>query len=295
MNAPLRSTSFVPAMIQVSRFETETGRLAVELRGHAIAGRLPLVLWPSLFSDRHMYDRLIPLLDRDHELILFDPPGHGESGLCSAPLTLAATARASLDALDRLGIGRVRWVGTSWGGMIGIHAALQAPNRIAHLACLNTPFDLGARPDAGTRFIVAGARWLGRTTLFANGVARSFFRPETLTTDPYFAAHQLAVFLKGDRHSLHRVAQHVLIERENLTPLLPSLTVPTLVLAARQDLYPSSAMQAAARLIPGGRFSLIEDSRHISAADAPGAVNAAMRGAWANADRPSIGDHHGKV
>jgi 3-oxoadipate enol-lactonase len=278
---------------QTHVFETEIGPLAVERRGHASSEQPPLVLWPSIFSDRHLYDRLIPFLEQDSALVLLDPPGHGQSGLAATPLTLAATARASLSILDQLGIAAVRWVGTSWGGLIGIHAALQSPDRIVHLACLNTPFNLTPTTDIGTRFIVSGAKWIGRTGLFANGVARSFFRPETIAEDTDFANRHRAVFLNGSRSHLYRVAQHVLIDRENMSPLLPGLATPTLVLAGRQDMYPVIAMQTTASLIPGARFQIIEDSRHISAADAPSAVNSALRNAWAESDKHARGNHHG--
>jgi 3-oxoadipate enol-lactonase len=273
-------------------FNTEVGPLAVEQRGRAVANIPPLILWPSLFSDRHLYDRLVPLLERDHLLILFDPPGHGQSGIAAAPLTLAATARASLEVLEHLGINRFRWVGTSWGGMIGVHAALQSPQRFLHLACLNTPFDLRPHADLGTRFIVSGSKWIGKTRMFANGVARSFFRPETLAENPDFADRHRAVFLNGDRQLLHRVAHHVLMDRENLSLLLPSLATPTLVIAGRQDMYPVADLQAAAALIPNARFKVIENSRHISAADAPDAVNMALREAWGERVGQTTGAEH---
>jgi 3-oxoadipate enol-lactonase len=274
-------------------FETEVGPLAVEQRGRDVANHPPLILWPSLFSDHHLYDRLVPLLEPDHRLVLFDPPGHGQSGVAVQQLTLAATARASLEVLQYLGIDRFRWVGSSWGGMIGVHAALQSPNRFLHLACLNTPFDLKPHVDFGTRFIVSGSKWIGQTRLFANGVARSFFRPETLAENPEFADRHRGVFLNGDRQLLHRVARHVLIDRENLSPLLPGLATPTLVIAARQDMYPVAELQAAAALIPDARFQVIENSRHISAADAPDAVNIALREAWLETADQSIGDKNG--
>jgi 3-oxoadipate enol-lactonase len=285
-----RPTQAEDGNIQI--FETEIGPLAVEQRGRVLTDRPPLVLWPSVFSDRHLYDRLVPLLAHDHALVLFDPPGHGQSGLADTSLTLAATARASLGVLQRLGIERFCWIGTSWGGMIGIHAALQSPRRVVHLACLNTPFDLGPAVDLGTRFIVSGSKWIGQTRLFADGVARSFFRPETLAENPEFANRHRAVFLNGNRHLLHRVARHVLIDRENMTPLLPALAVPTLVLAGLQDMYPLAEMQSAAALVQGARFQVIENSRHISAADAPDSVNVALRQAWAESADPSTGDDH---
>jgi 3-oxoadipate enol-lactonase len=280
MSAPQKRVSIESPAWEAQLFETEVGTLAVDRRRTRSARTPPLVLWPALFSDVHLYDRLTPLLACDDELILFDPPGQGRSRLASEPMTLAATARACLDVLTRLGIRDMRWVGTSWGGMIGIHAALQAPERIAHLACLNTPFDRSASPDLRTRLIITAAGLLGSTTAFANGVARSYFRPETRTGEPAFVENQRGVFRKADRSMLKRVSRHVLIERENLTPLLPGIRVPTLILAARQDMYSVAAMQAAAELIPGALFTIVENSRHISVVDAPEAVNEALRKAW---------------
>jgi 3-oxoadipate enol-lactonase len=261
--------------------ETIVGKFALEVRGQTNGFKPWVVLWPSVFSDRHLYDLLVPLLEPHYALVLFDPPGHGQSEVSNSAMTLAATAEASLKVLDSLSIEEAYWVGTSWGGMIGVHAVLQAPHRIKHLACLNTPFDLPAKADLGTKLIVAGARWIGKTSIFANGVARSFFRPETLLSNPEFAARHRAVFLNADRQALHKVARHVLVRRENVTPLLSSLNVPTLVIAGRQDMYPVSSMAAAAALIDGATFQIIEDSRHISAADAPQAIYSALHSAWA--------------
>jgi 3-oxoadipate enol-lactonase len=259
------------------RIETEAGCLA----GSLIGIGQPVVLWPSLFTDRHMYDRVIPLLAKGNKLIMFDPPGHGQSKIGGKTLTLAGTARASLHVLDQLGIRQFRWVGTSWGGMIGALVAIIAPSRVLHLACLNTPFALHARPDLGTRLIVSGARWIGRTSLFANGVARSHFLNETLRTQVEFMDRHRAVFLEGNAHELFLAARHVLIQRENLKPLLHDIRTPTLVAAGGQDAYPVSSFKKAADLIPGSEFHVVEKSRHISAADAPDEIALLLHSAWA--------------
>jgi 3-oxoadipate enol-lactonase len=187
--------------------DTAVGSLAVE-RWRPEGARATVLLWPSLFSDRHLYDRLIRLLGTEYDLICVDPPGQGRSGAPSTSLSLEATARATLAIMDQLGISCVRWVGTSWGGLIGVYASLLAPSRVSHLACLNTPFDLPDKPAISARMIVWGASWVGTTKVFADGVARSFFKPETLASDPAFARRHLDVFRRGHCASLHRVAKH---------------------------------------------------------------------------------------
>jgi 3-oxoadipate enol-lactonase len=259
--------------------DTAVGSIAVERRRPERA-RATILLWPSIFSDRHLYDRLIPLLGTEYDLILVDPPGQGRSGAPRASLSLEATARATLEIMDQLGVSCVRWVGTSWGGLIGVYASQLAPSRVSHLSCLNTPFDLPDKPAVSTRMIVWGASWVGTTKLFADGVARSFFKPETLASDPAFARRHLDVFRRGHRASLHRIAKHVLLQRENVSPKLSGIRTPTLVVAGREDLYPVAQMQAAASLIPGSRFRVVENSRHISVADAPNEVHSLLLESW---------------
>jgi 3-oxoadipate enol-lactonase len=267
--------------------DTAVGSLAVERRRPERA-RATILLWPSIFSDRHLYSRLIPLLGAEYDLIFVDPPGQGRSGAPSTSLSLEATARATLEIMDQLGVPRVRWVGTSWGGLVGVYTSLLAPSRVSHLACLNTPFDLPDKPAISARMIVWGASWVGTTKVFADGVARSFFKPETLASDPTFARRHLEVFRRGDRANLHRVAKHVLLQRENLSPKLSGIRTPTLVVAAREDLYPVAQMQVAASLIPDARFRVIENSRHISVADAPHKVHSLLLESWDTGDESGV-------
>jgi pimeloyl-ACP methyl ester carboxylesterase len=70
-------------------------------------------------------------------VLVFDGPGHGKS---EPPprFTLEEHAGALADALSELRVDGAILVGLSWGGMVALRFALQAPARTAALALLAT-------------------------------------------------------------------------------------------------------------------------------------------------------------
>lgn len=88
---------------------------------------------------RHGYDVLLP-----------DLRGHGRSGV-PEPATDAAFAPerlwSDIDAmLDHAGVGRVHWVGNSLGGIVGLVASRERPERLASLTLFGTALALNLPP-----------------------------------------------------------------------------------------------------------------------------------------------------
>ncbi|MFN9937965.1 MAG: alpha/beta fold hydrolase, partial [bacterium] len=101
--------------------------------------------------------------------------------------------------LQQLDVQRVAWVGTSWGGIVGVHFAVRHPQKVRGLALMNTPFDMPAEgPGFSDRMVVWGARWIGNTDLYANGVARSFFPAAWRDSHPEELAAFVAAFKAPD-------------------------------------------------------------------------------------------------
>ena len=76
----------------------------------------PIVLLHGIGMDRRAWDPVVPLLEREHEVIAVDLPGFG----ASAPLAGAPTVAALAAAVEELGIERPHAVGNSLGGGIAI-------------------------------------------------------------------------------------------------------------------------------------------------------------------------------
>lgn len=252
------------------RIETPAGQLFVREDGVGD----PLILWPSIFTDGHVYDLIVPLLD-GYRVIRIDGPGHGRSGPPAAN-DVASHGTSMLAVMNALGIERAVVGGTSWGGIVAAHAALQSPERVSAALLLNTPLELGTAPSLAQRFIAWGARYAPGAGVFRNGVAKSFFSDSSLTQAPDYAHHFHAMLQGADNQALGAAVRAVLLDGPPLATLLPCLKVPTLMIAGRADpMYPLEQQEAAAKTLAKGTFAVVR-GKHISAVDAPNETAAAI-------------------
>ncbi len=87
-------------------------------------------------------DTLRPLADAlrtaGRTVILPDLPGHGDSVLPAAGLTMPALAEAAFAAFDSAGVELLDVFGYSMGGYLGAHLARMVPHRIRRVATLAT-------------------------------------------------------------------------------------------------------------------------------------------------------------
>ena len=176
MNAPAPVTS---ASSSEHFVETALGRLFVAERGRG--GQETIVLWPSIFTDHNIYAELLDLMADRYRFLLIDGPAHGKSEGTEWEFSMRDCADAILSVLDHFALPNAIIGGTSWGGLAAAELALIQPGKVKALILMNTPMEIdGTRPDFSARMIAAGARWAVNFSFFQNGVAKSFFRPETL-------------------------------------------------------------------------------------------------------------------
>ncbi len=254
---------------------TQLGRLAVHTVGESGSA---VLFWPSVFADSSIYREQVEALRGRYRLILIDGPGFGRSEAPTRPFTMEACADAAAEVLQQLGVQEVAWVGTSWGGIVGVHVAVRHPRRARALALMNTPFDTRADgPVFSDRMAVWAARWIGHSSTYATGVARSFFTVAWRDSHPEELAAFVAAFKTADRGGMAIAGRSVMLERASVLPLLPKIKAPTVVIAGAVDpIYPAPTLRAAAELIPGASFVEIPDSGHISAMDQPERVRAVL-------------------
>ena len=104
-----------------------------------------LLLGNSLGSNLHMWDKVLPGLERSHRILRYDTRGHGKSSVPPAPYTLDQLGRDVLFLLDSLGVRRVDYCGLSLGGMVGMWLGLHAPHRVRRMVLANTAARIGTR------------------------------------------------------------------------------------------------------------------------------------------------------
>ncbi len=227
-----------------------------------------IVLWPSIFTDHRIYGGLVERLGARYRFVLIDGPGHGMSDGPTDEFTMEACAQSMMAVMDQLGLDRAIVGGTSWGGITAAHLALAAPERTSALMLINTPFELGERrADLKAWMIAVGARWMPGARIFRDGVAGSFFSEATLRKHtPYLLVfHEM--MQNVTRRPFGAAIRSVLLHSEPLKDRISDLSVPTLVIAGRQDaMYPIERQIEAAQRLPLGRFEAVS-GKHISVVD----------------------------
>ncbi len=108
----------------------------------------------GLTRNAHDFDRLATALQDRCRVLAVDVPGRGRSARLPDPTQYTVPVYAGLLKawLDRLGLARVDWIGTSMGGLIGMTLTAADPARVDRLV-LN---DIGAFiPKAGLEPLAA--------------------------------------------------------------------------------------------------------------------------------------------
>lgn len=261
---------------QTMEADTVCGRLHFKITGR---GEETIVLWPSIFTDHHIYDGLVEVLAARYRFVLIDGPGHGASSGTGSPYKTEDFGSAMLQVMDIAGVERAIVGGTSWGGISGAMATLQRPDRVSALLLMNTPMEIDEqRVSLSSRMITLGARWMPGTKLFRDGVAKSFFLPETRRADARYMTRFHEMLQRADSRELTNAVASVILKGSPLIYRLGEISVPALVIAGRQDdMYPLKAQAEAALALPDGYFEAV-NSAHISVVDDRVAVAAAISG-----------------
>jgi 3-oxoadipate enol-lactonase len=258
---------------------TRLGRLFYEERGDKRRpGDPAIVLLHGLLFDGGMWREQLEPLAALGRVVVFDGPGHGKS---EPPprFTLEEHADALFDAFGELGIERAVLVGLSWGGMVSMRLARQHPSQVAGLVLMATSADPEALAKrVRYRGLIAMHRRVGTPRgLFDRQIAPLMFSDRTLRERPALLEAALRQTNGFEREGLARACLAVVVHRTSIAAALPGLRVPTLVITGREDRStPPACAEAIARAIPGARLVLLDGVGHMSALEAPAAVNAEL-------------------
>ena len=268
-------------MSETTSVQTSVGRLTVTTQGSGS----PALLWHRLFVDERSWERAAAQLVRDRRLILVTGPGHGSSGDPGHRYDLRQCARAAGEVLDALGVTEpVDWVGNAWGGHVGLRFAADHPRRVRSLVTVGTPVQaLDASGRAQTRVLLLAHRVLGPAGFIADTVIETLLSPQTRASDPEAVALVRRSFVEADPRLLRNAVVSISLHREDLSDLLPRITVPSLMITGRQHggWSPDQAVAAAAAM-PAARAATVEDAAYLVPLEQPDAVVGLVRDFWAS-------------
>lgn len=220
--------------------------------------------WPDALVDR--------LVAGGRQVIRYDHRDTGQSDgvdFDEAPYTLADLSLDALAVLDGFGIGAAHLVGASMGGVIAQWLASVRPERVLTLTTMNTtPIRGGADlppPDEAFLRKVKEIESLPRDTVAQrveadiviyeamNGAELPFDRARARDVAERYFARAKDWTRAANHHRSGRVR----------TDDLPTITAPTLVIAATADpIFPMAHSEALAAQIPGARLAEVRGLGH---------------------------------
>ncbi|GGR84741.1 alpha/beta hydrolase [Streptomyces aureoverticillatus] len=238
---------------------------------------VPLVLVHGHPFDRSLWDPQVAAFAGTHRVITFDLRGYGESTARSAPqVTDFGDFARDLEALlDHLGVARCALGGVSMGGQIVMDAYARFPDRIAGLLLADTA------PAVDTDAVKAFRRETAERLLAEGmkGYAEEVLHKMAAPYNPEAAAHVLRMMLAAQPQGA-AAALRARAERPDYRPVLPRVTVPSLVVVGRDDTYtPVAEAEAMHAALPDSQLRIIERAAHLPNLERPEEFNEAV-GDW---------------
>ena len=221
-----------------------------------------LLLLPGMMCDERLWSHQV------EQLAL--PVVHADTTSSDSIADMAE--RILADAPERFAM-----AGLSMGGIVAFEIWRQAPERVTHMALLNTspyadtPERRTSRLDQIEIALSGGLRELAIESLKPLYLAKSRQEDTGLLT----LIIDMVVDLGADVFQRQSLA---LRDRQDSVPTLGTIDCPTLVLCGDEDsLCPTRFHQAMAEQIAGARLSVVDDCGHLSTLEQPEIVTSELR------------------
>ena len=229
----------------------------------------PVLLHHSAGGNLHRWRAWVPALARRHPVVRFDMRGH--AGTLPPPglrFSLPELAADIARVMDGLGLDRTHLVGASAGGIVSLRFAHDFPDRLHSLTLVaSTPrlAQMGASMDAGA--------W--RRILEQDGTRAWLLSDTAKRFGPNTGRDVIEWYAdEGAKTAAPAVlALQSCLLAEDLTPLLPRIAVPTLILAAsRDDITPLDVQQLMAERMPRATLEVFDGVGHNMKVEIPDAL-----------------------
>lgn len=222
-------------------------------------------------------DQLSELSDL-RKIVALDLPGYGMSErVTGAPLTMEELASSVAGLIDALGYEQADVLGLSMGGYVALAVWERYPAAVRSLVLANTKSgpdseEGKAGREAQAQSVVAE----GRAQLATKLVGALLSPAHELT-----AAARLRTMVESTPVETIVASLRGMAARPDRTEVLPTITVPTLVISGEEDgLIPPLDSHEMASAIPTSEFLVIPGAGHLSPIERPDAFTKALRSFW---------------
>lgn len=244
---------------------------------YTISGAGPCVVLCHGYTGNHQsWMHQIPVLSQKYQVVAVDHRGHGSTDAPSSADAYSIPIFASdvSAMLNHLGINKCCIVGHSLGGFIALHLVLEYPHLVSSLVLVDTS-------SAG--FYIPGYAELGEKLneiACQEGMEAAFeYNAEHNPTarkrfEKYPGAREISkrrmLETSVDGYVYTRQAMS---KREDLTPRLGEISVPTVVVVGEDDTPFRQPSEVMAKGIPGARLHVVPRATHNPHEDEPEVFN----------------------
>lgn len=237
--------------------------------------RETVVFLPGLLCDRAVWEPQIAALSDRYDCIVAD---------YGAADSLTTMAKSALEASAP----RFSLVGHSMGGRVALEVMRHSPQRIARLALLDTghrerPEGEAGEAEAAKRYRLLDSALSQSMRVMGREWLQGMIHPDRLQDRAL--VESILDMIGRKTPGIFAAQIRALLNRPSAEAVLRAVRCRTLVLCGRQDGWsPLPRHGEMARMVPGARLAVIEDSGHMTTLERPEAVTAALESWLAAAD-----------
>jgi len=247
------------------------------------------VLWHSMFTDSRSWDRVVDDLRTKRTLVLVDGWSFGASADLDHVVddfndrcVRGAIAVVS-QVQNELAPGPVDWLGSAWGGHVGLQLAATRPDLVRSLITVSTPVQA---PSAGmrrqVRLLLPVFRAIGMRGPVRQGLLDGMLTDLTRRTDPEAVAALVAPMSRANRGAIARTVHSGVLNRTDLAWAAARVTCPTLMIATddRGEWSPAECARTTATM-KDARTAVLTGTRSLPSLECPTELAALVTDFWA--------------
>jgi pimeloyl-ACP methyl ester carboxylesterase len=243
----------------------------------------PIVLIHCFTCAIDWWDRLMPLLDREHRVVAIDLLGHGGSEKPRSGYSIPNQADLVAQALSRLGVREAEVVGHSLGGGVAVALAQQSPQLVDRVVIIDTgptheEGDLGLVAKLGFSPLVGEFFWRIKPDFAVKKGLEVAFAPGFDVPDQFVEDVDAMTFSSYDKSAGE---SEDFSEEKGLDQRMAETGKPLLVMMGAEEQIindPAERLAEYRRTVPGVRTKLIAGSGHSPNVEKPAEAAALILG-----------------
>lgn len=249
------------------------------------------VLWHSMFTDSRSWNRVVEDLRESRTLVLVDGWSFGTSADLGQVVDdfidrCVQGASAVLSQVqDELAPGPVDWLGSAWGGHVGLQLAAVRPDLVRSLITVSTPIPAAsAAMRRQVRMLLPVYRAIGMRGPVRQGLLGGMLTDRTRQSDPEAVDALVAPMSRPNRGAIARTVHSGVLNRKDLAWATALVTCPTLMIATddRGEWSPSECAKITTAM-KDARSAVLTGTRALPSLECPSELAALVIDFWAGA------------